>query len=230
MYTSLFIIICVLSICDAIAPNTGATPGTIPATPDPTSSLMNMLSILKQSQANLVSDIKEPDGFKYITNDMTYVSGTINGSKAGELQKLFGFLIKKTELDKLDPFVKGQIQDYFIETESQLITKKGYNYNTFNMQYNGVDGTVFLIHAKIARSDEIPEGVYYERCLLTSKFKPADSYVIITESDANFFSSSTSQHIVYIPANIRPNHFNSIIALNTGIIQSIFNNNAPAIK
>lgn len=70
--------------------------------------------------------------------------------------------------------------------------------------------------------------VKWEKYLLKSKFVPAPSHVIVTESDCNILSCDRTDKIVYLPTALNTAHIQDIVAMNVNMLIG-FSNNINAI-
>lgn len=184
--------------------------------------------LFKTEFSQTMSDITPTEGFKTIDNRLSYTSGTISASTTN-LDRLFQITTENAVFKTLNPFIKEQISRAFVELGMQIITRKGSKVHEFIIQYNGNDGVLYLFHISLKRSQELPNAIDYEKFILSSVFKPGDSYVIITESDSNILSSSTTQRIQWIPSNLKDAHIGSILRFNSAILDGLYIDNTPQL-
>jgi hypothetical protein len=72
------------------------------------------------------------------------------------------------------------------------------------------------------QNPEIENAIDFQKVIVSCDFVPAKSYVIITDSSSDIVSSRSTQRISYIPANIRDDHFASLMNLNSAIVRGIY--------
>jgi len=174
----------------------------------------DITKLLKHEHNLALSDIKQVEGFKFLNNDINYSKGTIRGD-AISLINLFNFMIKNLNFDSS---TKSKINDAFTELSMQIITNVGNIIRTFNLYYQENGGQINLLHINFKKNNEIENAIDYEKIIIKCDFVLANPYVIITESDSDLFSSTSTQRIEYLPANIKPEHWKHIFNLNAEIL------------
>ena len=72
----------------------------------------------------------------------------------------------------------------------------------------------------LSQHETIENAFKWSKFLIQSSFKPAPSYVIMTESDCDIFSCSREDKIVYLPVALNDNHIDSIIRMNINMLNA----------
>lgn len=200
--------------------------------PDPVQAISSGLSLFKdfaslfkESNASMTSDIKQGVGFSEISNIMHVRNMSVNISEiphimndfANDMQRKHGEIngLLKDRLDR-------ELSDVFVGMPTQLIPSRPMGLLTFGLGFCGGDGMLDLAHTSFTPDPTEPTIANYRYIRLKSSFTPSRPYVILTESESNFFRSSCESKIVYMPATITIDHITSVIQLNIDLYRSIF--------
>ena len=182
----------------------------------------NLLDMMKTKDEHYMSNIKHETGFDRLANKLLYTSGTIR-SNDDSINKLINIMLGGTIFEQFDTETKNTIFRALDELKLQIITDRGTNIKYFGINYNGNDGKMYIFLMALWKSHEIDNAIGYEKCVINTEFTPSKSYVVITNTNENFFRSSTEQHIEYIPTGIKDYHTQSIMQINQQILDSMLN-------
>ena len=182
-----------------------------------------LIDLVKVDNKHLVSDIHVNEGYKELRCSFVRNEGTVDERIPNIFDKLLASFIKNTEFSWLEPQVSGFMTQYFEALAFQVMTETGTQGSNFTISYNGKDGMLYIIQVRLSKNPKIAYGIDYNEVILVSKFKPADSYIIITDSKSNLFRSSTSQRYVWLPTDVKSDHFKAIFDLNIDVLKALYN-------
>lgn len=89
-----------------------------------------------------------------------------------------------------------------------------------NILYENTYGRINIFNIVVKPNDNVSNVFDYNIYMIETEFIPASPYVIITKMDSDIFSSSTTQEIKYLDANVNDEHFDSLININMGLIEN----------
>jgi hypothetical protein len=172
------------------------------------------MKMLERKYSETISDIHNVEGFSKLENVLLIKSGSVF-----VLDNLINYWIKTDTFKQFDDFAKKIIHDAFDELMMEAFSRP-YMVHKFDLCYLKDTGTMNIFHMRILKAHD--ETYHYDVCLIKTDFKPSQPYVVITTSESDLFSSETVQHIEYMPANFKNEHFGSIIKLNRDVINAFF--------
>lgn len=154
--------------------------------------------LLYTESSSTMSDIKNGRGFSSLEIKASYKQSQV---KSYNKEKLLAYeLSDKSPIYDLisDENIKKQIRnaiETFVFEESSIV-------NEYSLTFSNGVGTAYMIRIRTL-TDPITGDFHYGRIIFSSPhFELAPDYVIVTETEKGFFSSSTSQYIRYIPRGI----------------------------
>lgn len=192
-------------------------------------------SILKSTSPEISATIELVNQIKnlvHTTHESKIISFHNNAEKFSMLQSNFDQsqgTTKYNNMIKLMNFWLGltatniETRNAVINAFSEYILQDGnHHFETkkFSIQYSNALGKMILLVIQLSPSELHPDIVNYKRILLVSDFVPANDFVVIQESDCDFFGCQSSQRINYLPAYITDQHIKAILGIFTNMIVS----------
>ena len=173
--------------------------------------------IISQEQSTTMSEIMSGVGFKEIFNRLKFQDFDI---KDQYLQIVLEKMIKNLEDDMYE-----QLKHNYVSVIELLPYLHDSRYKEGNIIVNFCDNSGYLKACFIEFKQQQQGVIKIRTTNIDSKFTPANPYVVITESKSEsifcFSSSSSSQHIEYLPATIEDRHWQSIININVGLFNLV---------
>jgi len=182
-----------------------------------TKSVTETLELLKSQNTQSTTDINDREGFAQIQNTGVITTYNIPLSK---FQNFLNICFNCNIFNALEQHIKTYCTTTLVDDLNlALITESDFTSKVYDLCYNNGYGLMNIFHLKITPIN--PTSVSIEKSIIANTFTPSQSYVIISESSHNLLRSKCSQHIEYLPSNLRPEHFNSILKFNADMIEKI---------
>lgn len=185
---------------------------------------IKVIEAFKSETSTTISDKKDQHGFLDIHNNYDYGYGSVLISRFDELvnfwleDDMYSFLTEKQK-----KILTRSFKEYTIQ-----ISQDPYYKQKYELSFSDGKGSIFLMIISIMPHPTNNAAVKWEKYLLKSKFVPAPSYVIVTESDCNILSCDRTDKIVYLPTALNTAHIQDIVAMNVNMLIG-FSNNINAI-
>ena len=182
---------------------------------------IEVLKALKTTSETKISERYDQFGFTSINNVMEHSRGAVWTHNLNELIKLWlndgGF---NSISDSNKNILAKAIAEY-----SLLIQDEQYRKQRFDLSFNDGVGKLFMMILTLEPHPTKPNAIKWEKLVLESHFKPAPSYVIITESDCDILSCDRTDKIVYMPVTVSDVHIHALLNMNLAILNEFNNNN-----
>jgi hypothetical protein len=164
------------------------------------------------------SDIKQNEGFK----EFTLTGGIEYGSiRRADLRAEFNDILHSYKMRNLTELQRIGLVESF-DRYARYTFSKPTGVGDYGFRYKNEQGTMNLFKFHFERDPDDHEEIIINYRTFACTFVPAQPYVIITESEEDIISSSSSQHIEYLPANLTQGHLDTIMGLTSHVIHNYF--------
>lgn len=154
--------------------------------------------LLHTESSTAMSEIKNGRGFQKLEVKVSYKQSRV---KAWNKNKLLDYeLSNKNPIfdlisdEKTKIAVRNALETFVFEEDSTV--------NEYSLTFSNGVGSAYMVRIRTL-TDPITGDYHYGRIIFTAPhFELAPDYVIVTETEKDFFSSSSTQYIKYIPRGI----------------------------
>jgi hypothetical protein len=192
---------------------------------DASKNIKNVIDLLQTKHSTMISDMHNIEGFSELHNSLFFMS--YYAQTKTEMNGVFEELINLDKFSSLTQIQKRElIFSFNIFTSQRIIPNLpeiSFHVCNFIITFKNDNGFMnfCVIHIEPKRYED--SVIYkYAICIMNTDFVPAQPYVVITESDSDIFGSSTIQRIKYMPATLKPEHYDTIIELDQKVIKMMF--------
>lgn len=150
--------------------------------------------LLRSESSTTIGEIQNGRGFKTLN-----IAGSFKQSevKSQDKEKLINSQLESPAIfsliddESMRSRVREALRDFLYEVSSQL--------HEYSIIFRGNKGSMYMLRIR-AITDPRNGNYHYGRVIFKSEdFELAPDFVVVTETESDFFSSSSQQRIVYIP-------------------------------